>query len=240
MLLAALTGNPLRAGHSEARTLELSAAVLQALPTDPHKLLPPTVLRDAKAVAVIPHVVKAGLVLDHRFGRGVLLVHRPDGGWSDPVFVTLEGGGIGLEAGVEATDLVLVFRTASSVDRILQGKGRLTLGTDAAVAAGPLGHEAEASTALLRKAEVYSYSRSRGLFAGLSLEGDHLRVDAEAIEAYYRIRGGHAAVVLARHGLPPVVEVERLKEHLGRLGRPPAPPVVVPAPPGLPPGSLRR
>jgi lipid-binding SYLF domain-containing protein len=240
-MLLALAGAPLWAGPPEVRTLESAGAVLQALPADVHKCLPPAVLRDAWGVAVIPHVVKAGLVFDHRFGRGVLLARRSDGRWSDPVFVTLEGGGVGLEAGVEATDLVLVFRTSASVDRVLKGKGQLKLGADAAVAAGPLGRETEASTALLRKAEVYAYSHSRGLFAGLSLEGDHLRVDADANEAFYRIRGGHPEKVLARKGGPPIVEVERLKEHLTRLSTPPAPPaIVVPVAPLPLPGHLRR
>jgi lipid-binding SYLF domain-containing protein len=222
VLLLAVTGSPLWARNHELETVQSAVALVQSLPTDPHRCLPPALLREARAVAVIPHVVKAGLVVDRRFGHGVMLVRRPDGAWSEPLFVTIEGGGVGVEAGIEETDLVLVFRTEASVDHILKGKGRLTLGADVAVAVGPLGREAEASTALLRRAEIYSYARSRGLFAGLSLEGDHLTVNGAANEAFYHVHGCRPADILARHGAPVAVEVDRLREHFVRMAAPPA------------------
>jgi lipid-binding SYLF domain-containing protein len=222
-LLLAVTGSSLWGRDHELATVQSAVALVQSLPTDPHRCLPPAMLHEARAVVVIPHVVKAGLVIDRRYGHGVMLVRRPDGTWSEPLFVTLEGGGVGLEAGVEETDLVLLFRTEASVDHILKGRGKLTLGADVAVAVGPLGREAEASTALLRRAEIYSYARSRGLFAGLSLEGDHLLVNGPANEAFYHVCGCRPADVLARHGAPICVEVDHLREHFVRLASPPAP-----------------
>ena len=226
-LLLVLAAPSLWAGNRELETVAAAVDVVQIMSANPLKCIPPAMLHDARGVAVISHVVKAGVLFDRRFGRGVLLVHQPDGSWSDPVFVTLEGGGVGLQAGIEATDLVLVFKTEASLSRILNGKGRLTLGADATIAAGPVGRELEAAPHLFRKADVYSYSHSRGLFAGLSLEGDRLRVDGAAIESFYHIKGGHPTEVLTRRGAPIAIEVQHLKEHLIRIDPPVAPPAVI-------------
>jgi lipid-binding SYLF domain-containing protein len=191
-------------------------------------------------VAVIPHVVKAGFLVGGRFGRGVVLPRLPDGTWGNPVFVTLAGGGIGWQAGIQSTDLVLVFKTSHGLDRVLSGKGQLTLGGDVGVAAGPVGRQAEAATDGQLKAEIYSYSRSRGLFAGVSLEGAGLLADAEANEAFYGLRGGRPADVLNLRGVPIPAAAEELKGQLGKLTMPPAPPVIVfpPLPPPPPPASV--
>jgi lipid-binding SYLF domain-containing protein len=171
--------------------------------------------------------------VDGRFGRGVVLARQPDGRWSDPVFVTLAGGGVGGQAGVEETDLVLVFRTPRGLDRALRGK--LTLGGDVTVAAGPVGREAEAAADRPLRVDVLTYSRSRGLFAGVSLEGAHLRIDHGANEDFYRQRGCRPEDVLARRGPAPAA-VESLKEQLSWLLGPPRPPPLgpVPAPPRKP------
>src|SRR5262249_21635012 len=169
----------------ELRTVESAIETIEALAAVPLKGIPPTLLQDAKGVAIIPHVVKAGFLLGGRFGRGVVLVRQPDGTWSNPVFVALGGGGIGWQAGIQSTDLVLVFKTSHGLDRVLRGKGQLTLGGDVAVAAGPVGRQAEAATDGQLKAEIYSYSRSRGLFAGVSLEGAGLLAAAEAHQEFY-------------------------------------------------------
>src|SRR5208337_2824100 len=165
----------------------------------PLRGLPPAMVHDAQAVAIIPDVIKAGFVIGGRHGRGIVVVRQPDGSWSNPLFVSLTGGSIGWQIGVQSTDVVLVFKTRNSLDRIIKGKGKLTLGADAAVAAGPVGRQAEADTDGQLKAEIYSYSRSRGLFVGLSLEGAGLLVDQDTNESFYRIRGGRAGDVLAFH-----------------------------------------
>jgi lipid-binding SYLF domain-containing protein len=232
-LLLTLAGAPLYADSRELRTIEAGTAAVQALSAIPLKCIPPTLMQDAKGVAIIPSVVKAGFLVGGRFGRGVVLVRDPNGAWSNPVFVVLVGGGVGGQLGIQSTDLVLVFKTSHSLDRILRGKGKLTLGGDVAIAAGPLGRDAEAATDAQLKAEIFSYSRSRGLFAGISVEGAGLVADAYANEAFYGLRGGRPEDVLARQGVR-VAAVEALKIQLASLCMPAAPPVIL-IPPRTPP-----
>ncbi len=213
------------ASANEARTLELATDTVQVVSGLALKGMPPALLREAAGIAIIPHVTKVGLVLDERHGHGVVLVREPDGRWSHPYFITLSGRGIGLQAGIESTDLVLVFKTRQAVDRVLRGK--LTLGHDASVAAGPLGHEVDrATTGSLFRTDVLSYSRSRGLFAGVALEGDVLRPDLHANEAYYGLKYCRPDEVLTRPGAGQPA-VERLRGELIRLGGVPQPAVVV-------------
>ncbi len=219
-LLLALAG-PLGAGQlfgrpHELGTVEASIEVVQSFSSMPLKSIPAALLHDAHGVAIFPHIVKAGLVVDRRFGKGVVLLRQPDGTWSDPVFVTLEGTGVGLQAGVESTDLILVFKNPLSLDRILKGKGKLTLGTDASIAAGPIGREFEQATDGRFKADVFSYSRSRGLFVGLSLDGARVNVDTLANEGFYGMRGCRPEDVLA-HRCPQIPAAETLKVEMIRV-----------------------
>ena len=237
LLVLTMSGGLLRAGGTEAATVESASEVLQALCALPVKGIPPALMQDAQGVAIIPNVLKAGFVVGGRFGRGVVLVRKADGGWGNPLFITLVGGGIGWQLGVQSTDVVLVFKTQRSLDRFLKGKGKLTLGADVAVAAGPLGRQAEAATDAQLKAEIFSYSRSRGLFAGLSLEGAAILSDWGADEAYYHVRGGRPADIMVGKGLAIPAGAEQLKGQLTRLSTPsvpPAMPVPMPPPP-LPP-----
>jgi lipid-binding SYLF domain-containing protein len=214
LLLPILAVGTVRARDHEMKTLESVGKVLQALHTLHFKDIPRSMLHDAAGVAIIPHIVKAGLVVDVRFGRGVILRHEPDGKWSNPVFVSLSGAGIGGQAGVEATDLVLVFKTKESLDRALRGK--LALGEDVTIAAGPIGRDAEVARDGRLKADIYAYSRSRGLFAGVSLEGSHVHVDSHSNKEFYGVHKGHADEVLAYRGAH-LAAVESLKEQLARL-----------------------
>jgi lipid-binding SYLF domain-containing protein len=238
LVLLLLAAGPLRAGDRELRTVEQAVEVVREFAALPLRGIPPHLLHDAAGVAVIPHVLKAGLLVDARIGHGVVLVRMPDGAWSNPVFVTLGGVGVGGQVGVEATDLVLVFKTRHSLDRILRGKGKLTLGGDVTVAAGPVGRDAEAATDARLKAEIVSYSRSRGLFAGVSLEGAALHVDRQANQSFYRLREGHPAEVMAQQK---VGATEGLRAELTRLSPPPPPAVtqppavIVPPPVPVPP-----
>src|SRR5579884_3254833 len=115
-LLAALAAAPARAGHGELHTLESAAETIRNQPADPLACIPPVVVSDARAVVIVPHVVKVGFLADARYGKGVLLTRRPNGSWSDPTFVVLAGGGFGLQAGIQSTDVVLVFRTAQGLE----------------------------------------------------------------------------------------------------------------------------
>jgi len=172
------------AGPPARSTVDGALEVLADLAGAPEKRIPPKLLQDASAVVVAPDVLKGGFVVGARHGHGVLLV-RQAGGWSDPVFVTITGGSFGLQAGVSSTDLFLVIRNARSLDRVFQGAGKLALGADATVAAGPVGREASAATDAQLKAEILAYSRTRGLFGGLALDGDTIVVDHAANERFY-------------------------------------------------------
>src|SRR5205085_8443482 len=147
------------------------------------------------AVAIIPDVIKLGFVVGGQRGHGVVIIRQADGSWRAPMFVTITGGSIGWQVGAQATDFMLVFKTQKSVEGLLRGK--FTLGADAAIAAGPVGRRAGAATDAELKAEIYSYSRTRGLFAGVSLEGSALQVDdnADAFDNGQAVAGGPAPAI---------------------------------------------
>jgi lipid-binding SYLF domain-containing protein len=130
-------------------------------------------------------VIKGAVFFGGRGGRGVMAVRNPDGAWSDPVFVTLAGGSWGFQFGVQSSDVVLVLMSRESVEGISGGK--VTLGADASVAAGPLGRSASANTDATFKAQVLSYSRSEGLFFGVALDGSVISVDDKANESAYGV-----------------------------------------------------
>ena len=171
-------------GPGDRYTVVGALDVLDDLAAVSEKRVPPKLLQDASAVLIAPDVVKAGVLVGLRHGHGVLLV-RQKGGWSDPIFVTLTGGSFGFQAGLTATDLFLVIRNGRSLDRIFKGAGKLALGADATVAAGPIGREAAAATDAQLKAEIWAYSRTRGLFGGVALDGDTIVVDHVANERFY-------------------------------------------------------
>jgi len=243
-LLTALSLFPLTAATAwandrELKTVTAATEVVQHFSAVSLHSIPPHLLHRATGIVVLPHVVKAGLIVDGRFGRGVALVRQPDGTWGNPVFVTMKGMGVGGQAGAGSSDLVLVFKTANSLNRIMYGKRKVTLGGDAAVAVGPVGREAELATDAQLKAEILSYSRSRGLFVGVSLEGSCLKVDREANDSFYGVPGGYPAHGMTHAG---VEAVEALRGELLRVSTPPPPVPVVPPPvqviPAPPPAPL--
>jgi lipid-binding SYLF domain-containing protein len=171
------------AGPREDAQAENAVRVLAEIQAIPESAIPDKLLDEAKAIVIVPDTIKAGLVLGGRRGRGVLSVRTADGGWSHPSFITLTGGSIGLQVGVQSADVVLVFRSERGLDSIVNGK--FTLGADAGVAAGPMGRNAAAATDGQMKAEIWSWSRARGLFAGVALDGAVLSIDDKANEAVY-------------------------------------------------------
>jgi lipid-binding SYLF domain-containing protein len=168
---------------TEAERLQRSIEVLREITKIPEQSIPPALLREAEAIAIIPSVYKVGFVVGGRYGKGVLAIRDEQGNWGNPFFITLAGGSVGWQIGAQATDVILVFKDRGRAEAIKEGK--FTLGADAAVAAGPVGRKAEAATDIKLESEIYSYSRSRGLFAGVSLEGAVLEPDSQAISAYY-------------------------------------------------------
>lgn len=181
LLIASVT--PALAGQKQMAVAENSLRVLKQIMMAPDSRLPHDLMRNAYAIAVIPDVLKVGLVFGGRRGEGLISIKTPDDTWSNPSFLTLTGGSVGFQAGVSSTDVILVFRTQRGVDSIVHGK--FTLGADASVAAGPVGRDAHAATDAQLKAEIYSYSRSRGLFAGVALSGAVLSIDHDANHAVY-------------------------------------------------------
>jgi lipid-binding SYLF domain-containing protein len=174
---------PAFAGPAEDERARNALRVLQEIQKIPESSIPDRLLDEARAIVVVPDTLKIGLVVGGRRGHGLMAVKNPDGTWSQPAFVKLTGGSIGLQAGLQSSDLVLVFRGERGVDSIVNGK--VTLGADASVAAGPVGRSAGTATDGQLKAEIWSWSRARGLFAGIALDGAVLQIDDVADQLAY-------------------------------------------------------
>lgn len=217
----ALCGSSQAQSVEEAR-LTNAGAVLQALTAESARVIPPELLSYAQGVAVIPRVLRMGLIFGGRRGRGVVTVRMEDGSWSNPAFITLTGGSVGAQIGVESMDIVLVFGSARSVRNI--GRGKFTLGGDAAVTAGPVDRAARATTDMTFTSEVYAYTDSRGLFAGASLEGTRLSMDERANASFYP--PGSSAQPLQAQSLSTPAAVRRflltLAQAEGRSATPPS------------------
>lgn len=183
MFLAVVTAMPASAASKEERRVSDATDVIDQLLRIPEQSMAPALLSRAYAVAVIPHVIKVGFGFGARRGKGILVVRQEDGSWSNPAFITLTGGSFGFQIGAQSTDIILVFKTRKSVEGIANGK--LTLGADASIAAGPVGRHTGIATDLRFQAEVFSYARSRGLFAGVALEGAGVSMDRKANAAFY-------------------------------------------------------
>lgn len=187
--------------YKEEQTVNESIGVLNEIMSIPAQGIPRSMLRDAQAVAIFPGVVKASFVVGARHGNGVVMIRDDKGGWHAPVFASLTGGNIGWQVGVQSTDVVLVFKTRKSVNGLLSG--RMTLGADAGIAAGPIGRQATAATDSGLGSQIYSYSRSRGLFAGVSFDGSVVRMDSIRNATYYKSStpGGPVTIPLSAQRL---------------------------------------
>ena len=190
-LFSALAGLALALGamgaHAQAREegkLLLASQVLEELRDAGDRSIPNWLLERAYGIAVIPDLTKIAFFAGGRRGNGVLVYRDKDGRFTNPIFVTLTGGSFGFQWGVQSTDIVLVFTSRKSIEGITAGK--FTLGGDMSVSAGPVGRESSASTDMTFKSEVYSYSRSRGVFAGLDIDGTVISIDDDENEVFYR------------------------------------------------------
>ncbi len=198
-LLAALTlTGAAAAAHAQAREegrLLYAGQVLQELRGQRDQAIPDRLLARAYGIAVFPDLTKVAFFAGGRRGHGVLVVRDKQGRFTDPVFITMTGGSFGWQWGVQLTDIVLVFTTPKGVEGINGGK--VTLGAGASVAAGPVGRDASAATDAGFKAEVYSYSRNKGVFAGIALDGSVITIDDAANAAFYKKPGVAAGDILA-------------------------------------------
>ena len=172
-----------------------AARVLEEILAAPDKGVPEAIIEKAQAVVVIPSTVKGALLIGAQRGKGVMSV-KSAAGWSAPAFITLTGGSVGLQIGGQATDIVLVVVNERGIENLAQNTFKI--GGDASVAAGPVGREATASTDYKLQAEILSYSRSRGLFAGVSLAGSTIRADRNANEKIYGVGYSTKNIVVDR------------------------------------------
>jgi lipid-binding SYLF domain-containing protein len=192
--VAAAAGVHAQAAREEGRLL-IASEVLEELRDARDQAIPDRLLERAYGIAVIPDLTKVAFFAGGRRGHGVLVVRDKQGRFTSPVFITMTGGSFGWQWGVQSTDIVLVFTTPKGIEGINGGK--VTLGADASVAAGPVGRQASAATDASFKAEVYSYSRTRGVFAGLAVDGSAITIDDGADAAFYKKPGVSAGDILA-------------------------------------------
>ena len=208
------------AQQQEVQTVVSARESLDQFFVNPGQSLPTAMLEKAEGVAIFPNMIKGGFILGVNYGKGVLHVRNPDRTWSAPVMVTMGGGSLGFQAGVQSADILLVFATPRSLNGVLQGQ-KVTLGADASIAAGPVGVQANAGTDAKLGAEIYSYARSRGLFLGVSLGGADLSVDHNADSMLYGRFGVTPAEVFQNRGIGIRPEVQQLVDDLNYRSRPP-------------------
>jgi lipid-binding SYLF domain-containing protein len=161
----------------EAARAENAATVLSEIMEAPDQGIPETLLKKAYAIAIIPHVVQGAFGIG-RYGKGLVARKNADGGWGTPLFIEVAGGSVGLQLGVEPVDVVMVFKNSEGIKPLL--KGKLKIGADVSATAGPVGHKAEAGTDIRFKSAIYSYLRSKNVFAGIALDGTVIQLDDRA------------------------------------------------------------
>jgi lipid-binding SYLF domain-containing protein len=168
---------------NEAERATESATILTAVMGIPESAIPEELMERAHGIAVIPHVVKGAFGFGGQWGKGLAAQRREDGSWSAPAYIQIAGGSFGLQLGVQATDLILVFTDENGMKPLL--KGKVQIGADASAAAGPVGRKAAIGTDVLLRTAIFTYSRSKGLFAGVSLDGSAITIDDDANRRVY-------------------------------------------------------
>jgi lipid-binding SYLF domain-containing protein len=174
-----------RQDSDEVRRVREATTVFGEIMNAEDKAIPRAILGKAEAIAIFPSTVRAGFIVGGMRGRGIISA-RTEGGWSAPGFLTLTGGSFGLQIGGQAADIVLVVNNRRGLENLVSNQ--FTLGADAAVAAGPVGRDVKAATDVQLRAEILSYSRARGLFAGVTINGSTVRPDRDANERFYGTR----------------------------------------------------
>lgn len=183
LLGAAAACASLNAANDAVRRLETSAIVLDEIMSAPDKGIPEDLFHKAACVVVIPGVKKAAFIVGGKYGKGFIECRRQNGAWSAPAAVRVEGGSVGFQIGGSETDVVLLVMNQRGMDKLLSSK--FTIGADASAAAGPVGRTSSAATDAQMHAEILSWSRARGVFAGISLEGATLRPDEDSNKDLY-------------------------------------------------------
>lgn len=200
-LVLSLGAEPASAQDDESRRLTEASVVFAEIMQAPDSAIPRAILDRAEAVAIFPGTVKAGFIFGGHRGRGAISALNAEGEWSQPAFLTLTGGSFGLQVGAQAVDLVLVILNRRGLEKLLQNEFKI--GGDASAVVGPIGRDAEASTDLMLRAEILSYSRTRGLFAGVTLKGSSIKADRDANARFYGYPYSSAQLVLEEQTATP-------------------------------------
>jgi lipid-binding SYLF domain-containing protein len=212
LLLATFSSTAIAASKLDRR-VDSATDVLDQFTRIPEQGIPPKLLKNAYAIAVIPNLIKAGIGFGGSFGSGILVVRQPNGRWSNPSFIKMGAGSFGWQIGAQSSDVILVFKNQRGVQNIANGK--VKLGGDASAAAGPVGRTTSASTDGQLKAEIYTYARNRGLFVGVSLEGAWIGMDEKANSAFYQdSAGARADQLLTDSHIPTPANARRFLEVL--------------------------
>jgi lipid-binding SYLF domain-containing protein len=201
VLLAAGTAAQEPKAAGEAKRIADATVVLTEIMDAADSAIPGSILGKAEGLAVFPGTIRGGFIVGGMRGRGVLSVRSEAGTWSAPAFLTMTGGSIGLQIGGQATDVVLVIMQRRGLENLLHNQFKI--GADAGVAAGPVGRDAQASTDIQLRAQILSYSRARGLFAGVTINGSTIRQDRDANERFYGRPFETKQIVLERLGGAP-------------------------------------
>ncbi len=210
----------LYAGAEEDARLEAARVSLSEIMAAGDSSIPQNLFEKAQCAVIIPGMKKGGFIFGGKYGRGWALCRQSSGhGWTAPVGVRVEGGSFGLQIGGSESDIILLVMNKKGMDRLL--KSQFSLGGEASVAAGPVGRDSSAMTDATMRAEILSYSRSRGVFGGLALQGGTLRADSEADEALYGKAVDRKAVLDGKMAAPKSAQplVAALTKYSGRAGK---------------------
>jgi lipid-binding SYLF domain-containing protein len=201
LILALLSATAtLQAGEADNRRLADSATMFKEIMDTSDRSIPRDLLKSAQCAVLVPGMKKAGFILGAKYGRGFATCRTPKG-WSAPVAMRVEGGSVGFQIGASETDIILLVMNKRGMERLLSSK--FTLGGEASVAAGPVGRESQAQTDLTLRAEILSWSRSRGVFAGIALQGATLRADSDTDKDLYGKEVNRADVLNGQVDTPP-------------------------------------
>ncbi len=220
-----LIGSPrLSQAQREPFIVESSAAALSAMMQDPNVGPPPELIRQAQGLIIFPKLVQGGFLIGANHGRGIVVMRDEAGGWTNPFFIKATGGNVGFLAGAQANEVVIVFRNKQTIERFLLGRGKLTMGVDASVAAGPLGAGVGADTDPRLNADLLTFSRNRGLYAGAAFGGVVNRVDSRANWSFYGMSVSPPEIINGVEGLaipPSVARLHQVLDLYTRRGTPP-------------------
>jgi len=212
LLIASIFASAVYGSESPASRLQAADEVLSEVMNTPDKGIPQDLLGKAQCIVIVPGLKKGAFIIGGKYGRGFILCRNPDSGWSAPGGVIVEGGSFGFQIGGQETDAIMLVMTKRGAEKLLSSK--FTLGGDASVAAGPVGRTSSADTDLKFQAEILTWSRARGVFAGISLNGATLRPDNDSNRELYGREDSNQEIAMGKTAPPAAAAA--LRSHLSR------------------------